>query len=181
MPYQADRTTRNSRSGVQWNRTQESIRTQRPAMGVGTRTAHTVHGVMVAAVGGQGVPTSGEDGAKPVPYKLASEEANHLVCHTWNGTTEGTTEIRVAKPTKLRQVASEDIDGWVVNYVYGGIGRTATFEDATTEAQAIVPCYLVGDVIWTMEVDDSFVTSGSPATTITILDINVDGRAWAKV
>jgi hypothetical protein len=111
-------------------------------------------------------------------YRLKSIQSEYLTCRTWNGTTEGGTDIYVAKNHKLRcSIASAVIDGVTVTYTYplaDNVSRTATIT-TTSEDQVIVPRYLVNDLIFAVES-----SSGTGVSGKTLIDLNVDGRAWAK-
>ena len=112
-------------------------------------------------------------------YRYKSQASDHLVCRTWDGTTEGGGDVAIAKPHKLRNsVTSATIDGVAVTYTYGGTFVTRTATIATIdEDQVIVPRYLVNDLIFAVD------SSGGTAITGTLqnkIDLNVDGRAWAK-
>ena len=115
--------------------------------------------------------------------KVVAEFNDHLTCHTWDGTSEGTDAIHVAKPPTLRLTP---YDGQTVNgitYNYTGYNtRTAENEDEETEDQQITPDYAAGDVIFAVK----NIAGGTGATDDEYvdcewLDLNVDGRAWAKV
>lgn len=73
--------------GDGWNTSVEALRSHRPSAGPGILTTHTPHGVMhEAAI----VPAAyGNPGNPPVRLRVKSVEANHLVCRSWDGTTEG--------------------------------------------------------------------------------------------
>ena len=107
--------------------------------------------------------------------RLKSIQADYLTCRTWDGTTEGSTDILVAKSYKLRNaIVSAVIDGVTVTYAYPDtVTRTATIS-GSNETQVIVPRYLVNDLILGMTVGYTGVTS------VTIIDLNLDGRAWSR-
>ena len=66
------------------------------------------------------------------------------------------------------------IDGVTVTYAYPDtVTRTATIS-GSNETQVIVPRYLVNDLILGMTVGYTGVTS------VTIIDLNLDGRAWSR-
>lgn len=116
-------------------------------------------------------------GLKVATYHYKSMTTEGLSCRTWDGTTEGTQIIYIAKPPKLRYtVTSEVIDGVTVTYsAYSGQTRHAAGSNGQSENQAIVPRYLVDDVIFAV----SCYTGALEATAaITLLDLNIDGRAW---
>jgi hypothetical protein len=112
-------------------------------------------------------------------YRLKSVQGDYVTCRTWDGTTEGGTDVYIAKPMKLRNsITSATIDGVSVTYSYTTtVARTATIS-SVDEDQVIVPRYLADDLIYAISADYTSVSvSGTPLTKI---DINADGRAWAK-
>lgn len=132
-------------------------------------------------------------------FRLKSMGTNVLVCRTWDGTSEGDTDTFVAKPTKLQpRIAYERIDGVLWTYTYpSNTERVASATGQPDEQQNIVPRYLVpatytgpgpgfptvvypGDEIFAAQFEDAlFVADG--VTPVYYQDLNVDGRAWAKV
>lgn len=61
--------------------------------------------------------TSGAAAARM--FKLVSVQGDYLTCHTWDGTTEGSTAIFIAKDPKLREsLGSESIFGVTHMYSY---------------------------------------------------------------
>jgi hypothetical protein len=110
-------------------------------------------------------------------YRLKAVGADTLTCRTWDGATEGGTDVTVAKNHKLRNsIASAVIDGVTVNYTYPTTTTRIASIGASSESQVVVPRYIVNDIV--------FVTSpsgGTGVSSVSKLDINADGRAWAKV
>lgn len=101
-----------------------------------------------------------------------------LVCHTWDGTNEGTEDMIVAKPARLRNEAS-----WNgLTFTYTTPQEREADDGSDTEDQVVVPAYVIDDIIYVAAVDFTDVTDGgSPAVPLILLDINADARAWAKV
>lgn len=107
-----------------------------------------------------------------------TDEGDYVTCRTWDGTNEGATDIPVAKPYKLRKSpwhnGSAIIDGVNVSYIYStNVKRTASVPSGYSEVQVVVPRYLVNDVIFAAETETG-------VTDASWLDINADGRAWAR-
>lgn len=86
--------------------------------------------------------------AQSQAYKIVSESSEYLICHTWDGSTEGSSSITVAKPPYLRSAPTSD------------------------GAATILPLYSEGDVIWADSVNYTGVSGA------TLLDKNVDARRW---
>lgn len=117
-------------------------------------------------------------------YRFKSMMGDWLVCRTWDGITEGTTDIKIAKPPRLRfsVLTLTMIDGTVITYTdydTDNQTRTATDDSGKTESQVIGEPYLLNDIIYaaparTLVRDDT-------GKTITLLDLNDDGRAWEQI
>jgi hypothetical protein len=118
----------------------------------------------------------------PVPrtrrFRVKTISDNHLVCRTWDGTNEGTTDIKVAKPWLLRYSTAAR-----TGYSYSAWGsdkqtRTSTkAADSSTEAQAVVPLYVANDEIWAVSCDTGVTVSSEK---LSLLDLNLDARLWMK-
>lgn len=129
-------------------------------------------------------------------YRIKSYAQDHYVCRTWDGTTEGSTDVLVAKPKALRgSIASDHIldpSGSLtidISYTYSGnyLTRTASKTGGTfspgidQEAHVIVPGFYAGltgnfDEIWASTVDSTGVAAAP-----TIMDDNRDARVWTSV
>lgn len=117
-------------------------------------------------------------------FKLKSVSADYLTCRTWDGATEGGTDVYIAKAPKLRHVGSESIAGTTWNYTYSAEsgyedGKRVASDGTNSEKQVVIPVYIIGDEIFASTPDaGTDVTVG--ADELTFLDLNVDGRAWAR-
>lgn len=163
---------------MQWHRRhQQATHSQRLLPGKGVRLKRLSGGTIVNAI------PRGIGGVKLSLYRFKVMDEDFIVCRTWDGTNEGDKDILIAKPTKLRfSIDTETIDGIVGTYTaYDTTTQTrhASFgSPAVEEDQVIVPRYLVDDEIYVMPartliVDDDGKDLG-------LIDINVDGRAWAS-
>jgi hypothetical protein len=111
-----------------------------------------------------------------VRYRIKSIQNNYVTCRTWDGTTEGTTDVLIAKPRKLRHVYGN----------YPGLTSLTTVDAQTgtatngtiTETWIVTPAYVVDDDLWAVTVAATGVTDGS-GNAIVNLDVNDDARAWA--
>ena len=114
-------------------------------------------------------------------FKVVTVYGDYVSCKTWDGTTLGTTKINIAKPYLLRRTPFHGLsrDGISYNYT-SNIARTAT-QGATSESQVIVPSYVANDIIYAAQGVNGGVDVTVSGTKLLWLDINVDGRAWAKV
>jgi len=124
----------------------------------------------------------GAGAAQTQMFKVVSVEVDYIVCHAWDGETEGQEAVLVALPYLLRMTPFDGQTRDGITYDYDSeITRTAT-KDADTEDQVIVPSYIAGDVIFAA----TGIIGGTDATgpnseVLDRQDLNVDGRAWAKV
>jgi len=109
-------------------------------------------------------------------------ETEFIICRSWDGTTEGSVDVKIAKPPKLRfSITSETIDG--TDVTYDGYDLTAQTRNATdgttTETQVIVPRYLVDDLIFASRANS--LATDEDENPIGLMDENRDARAWASV
>lgn len=114
-----------------------------------------------------------------VQANVVEQGGDWLKVLTWDGTTEGTTEIIVAKPYLLRR----SITSWNgITYTYTSDYEREATDGVDTEDQVIVPAYVADDIVYIVRVSafgtDVEDEDGNP---VYWLDLNVDGRAWAKV
>ena len=156
-------------------------------VGPGLRASYRVDGTLIEL---EGRAASGGAGGTIQQYKVTVISDDSITCRTWDGTTDGTSDVIVAKPYRLRKTPWNgitvvyDFNGTSYSIVYSYLAtpgfRTAQVTvggTQTTESQAIIPIYKVGDIIYATEPEggtDVFVGSA-----VTWLDLNVDARAWA--
>lgn len=133
------------------------------------------------SAGGSGVFASGS----ATQYRVKSVQGDYLTCRTWDGTTEGSDDVYIAKPFKLRHsITSAVLDGATVNYTYASLAnnldgtRTATPTSGSAETELVVPRWLANDLIYAVQSNATGVSVGGNA--LTMVDINADGRAWVK-
>jgi hypothetical protein len=146
--------------------------------GRGYRTRRTTAGIILDINPGKGGTGLGL-------FRFKSMQNDYLVCRSWNGTVEGTQDVYIAKPPKLRfSISTETIDGVVVAYSgYGPLTQTRNASGGgNSESQVIVPRYLVNDLIYAMPAPTLVTFVQGPKTIkVGLLDINADGRAWSAV
>lgn len=124
-------------------------------------------------------------------------DANLLRCVDWDGSIEGTTVVWILKPYKLWNTSRWLVDNVDIFYAYSVdfIFRVASYSNPpfgdVLENQIIVPRYIVpyaafpsngrpahaGDIIHAGKLKSPQSVNGK---TIEYIDLNVDGRAWAK-
>lgn len=127
------------------------------------------------------------DTRRPVSqFLLKSVSDDHLVCRTWDGATEGSANVNVAKPPALRRTGWHGVTVVGITYTYTGTQARTAVQGTTTENQVIIPAYqtasgqYIGNVIYAVQPQGGtgVVVNGEA---VVWQDLNVDGRAWAKV
>lgn len=137
-------------------------------------------------IGGAG---GGPNAAPFSRYRPKTVESEHYVCRLLTvgaeGEVEGDTDILIARPFEHRNsILSETIDGQQYVYTYGSTTERVS-TGPTTETEQIVPHILLegleGDTLTTIiaAAADTGVTVDGQV--LTLIDINVAGRAWARI
>lgn len=111
-----------------------------------------------------------------IRMRVVSVHNNHLLCTRWIGAGWSSIQEKVAKPFLLRASITTR-NG--INYTFTDpFTRTAT-QASNTETQVIVPSYVANhDEIFAVPLPHTGVIDSGRE--LTLLDLNVDGRAWAK-
>ena len=127
--------------------------------------------------------SKGKSAASMRQFKILSIEADHLICNTFDGTAQGTENFKVAKSYLLRQTPFDGETRAGLSYVYSAsTTRVATLVE--TETQVVVPSYVVSDIIYAAKQVKGgvgvTVTTDGVTEKLEWLDLNIDGRAWAK-
>jgi len=122
---------------------------------------------------------AGAGGAAASPFRIKEIWENVLVCRTWDGTSDGDTNIYVAKPYLLQQVESH------YPWIDGSSLTSVNTQEITVEVSSIeytwrvtLP-YAVNEVIWATPytLGDIMVTT----TEVVWMDDNRNGHAWGEV
>lgn len=122
-------------------------------------------------------------------YRLKSVQNDYLTCRAFNGTTEDTKDIFIAKPFRLRRTPfdgltiafSSDGENYSAAYAYASANKRAVTISGTAETQIVIPRFKVDfDLIYARTVREDLNLRATNGSKITLLDINADGRAWAK-
>jgi hypothetical protein len=123
-------------------------------------------------------------------YRLKSVEDNYLVGRAWDGTTEGDTDVYIAKRPETREVPSAILYGVTYNYTYlagpDALNYSRVSDNgATTEAQLVTPPWELDGLIFASPVPFSGVLahaiptdSQSPLVDLKLMDTSP--RCWAK-
>lgn len=107
--------------------------------------------------------------------------ANDTLTATPIGGTSPSDDLTIAKPYLLRYTPFHTVAYNGITYTYSSATARQGDDGAATEDQIIVPPYVVGDEIIAMAVDGADLNdNGTTLDDVKWMDINVDGRAWAK-
>lgn len=159
------------------NRLRAAVKARTPRQGCGVKLKEGTDGFIIQSEPG-GARGSSEPAASVESFSVRQMFADVMLCRR---TSDGVDHY-VIKPTKLRNsIGGESLDGVTILYSYDltYVARVASFS-GTTEAQLIVPRYIINDIIWAIPVPEGNYTSSIGVTVVAEwMDINVDGRAWA--
>ena len=172
---------------AEWNAMVDALKSQRITSGGGLKMTVTPFGTMPSIQKQWSAPGAPGGAASPVErFRLKSVQGDYITCRTWDGTTEGGSDVKIAKPPKLRRsIASESIEGTTVSYSYASRtnnldGKRDASAGGVTITEIVMPVYIVNDEIFAakpLRGTDVVVSS----VELEYLDINVDGRAWGMV
>jgi hypothetical protein len=117
-------------------------------------------------------------------FHFKQDAGNYLVCVTWDGTTEGTEPVNIAKRPKLRtSLATETIEGIVYNYTYtpvvsGGItvSYTRNTTGGATQTDKVTPPYLLNDIVLAMQLNTGLLDASGDSVDWQ----DMSERAWGK-
>jgi len=148
---------------------------QRARMGgVGrTRAAYTTQRSFVEVVEEDAVAAE-QDSIVVQRYRVKTNSFQYLICRTWDGTTEGSTDVYVAKPPHLRVAVGTDFTQRTVTATPDGGGS------AVPATETVTPAYSTNSEIFAYEPEGGtgVVTITTPNTAVTWLDINAEERQW---
>lgn len=112
----------------------------------------------------------------PNRYKIVSVGNDVLLCHTWDGTTEGADSIIIAKPYLLRRTPFHGQTRNGVTYSYtNAYTRTASKSGEDNITEIITTSYQAGDIIRAIP-GPTDVTYEDEV--VMLEDANNDGRDW---
>ena len=118
-------------------------------------------------------------GGKIRRFEVVSVDDDYIVCIEPGDTSSDPKYYNIAKPYLLQRTPFDGETRDAISYAYtSATERTATDETYEEEDQVIVPNYVAGDIIYAAFAP----TGGTGVEDASMwLDLNVDGRAWAKV
>ena len=165
-----------SSNGAPWlNKLNAAVRRRSILPGAGYGVERTNSGTFLKITPGAGRGTTG------TTYRVKSANGDYLVCRTWDGTTEGASDVKVAKPFDARQIAGETLGG--VDFTYSGYTaaalnseRVAAFSGGP-ETQQVTPLWKVDGLIHVAAINFSGVTADGADLKL----IEVSSRCWAKI
>ncbi len=121
-------------------------------------------------------------------FRVKSVQGDYVTCRTWDGTTEGSSDVLVAKPPQLRHsISSQPINGVTVSYSGYSIdgttyvcSRTASGSGYSDQTEYVLPVWQKStgqdSELWAFKPKD-----GTGVTDCDWLDLNIDARAWCEV
>lgn len=119
--------------------------------------------------------------------RVKSVDGDYLTCRTWDGTTEGSYDIAVAKPPHLRHsLTSQNVNGVTVSYgsfgITGGMcQRTASAGGYVTQTEWVLPVWQIAGTGTDAEIWADMPAGGTGVEGTTLMDTNRDARAWCQV
>lgn len=121
-------------------------------------------------------------------FKVITEMEDYVTCNAFDGVDSGDLVYNVAKPYLLRRTPFDGETRKSITYTYSSNYQRTADDGVDTESQIIVPSYTAGDIIYAvMGIAGSTsvwqdTSSAEPGRNkIFWVDLNVDGRCWAKV
>lgn len=153
-----------------------AVNSNRIVSGVGYTVRESTNGSVLE------ISSGGGGGAVSSPMIIQTALANYFVCRTWDGTTEGSTDILVAKSYNCRQPASRIYLGVTYDYTYtagaDSVNDTRVSDNGTdTETQMVTPPYDDDMIIWAKRVS----WSGVEVDDVDLKLMEDTERCWAKV
>lgn len=175
---------------AEFNRMIDYIREISPVAGRGMKLSRNTNGTLFTVEQGR-LATVGIR-----QYRLVSTQNDFHTCNAWDGTTAAEGEIYIARPFEHRagnfhlQTIAYSSDGDVFNasFNYASPTKRTKTINGTAEEQVLTPLYKSDfTIIYAIECLDPITVgpSNTPLTdpndqVITLLDLNLDGRAWTK-
>ena len=171
-------------------RVQQALLQLRPVESPGIRVERPSRGMRLKPVVMPGSPPAPAGGGA-TRYRVKDVEGDYLVCRTFDGTVEGSTDVLVAKPPELRHsLVAQTIENVAVSYVYSTRAnnldgkRVASATGFESQTEIVLPVFIVANTsdgeIWAdkpeggtgVEVDD---------VELEWMDTNRAGRAWCEI
>lgn len=161
----------------QFNRLLEYVDEISPKQGHGVKTNRSPNGTMISV---DAVPDTGSEIQQ---FKLKSVQGDYITCRSWNGTSEGSSDVFIAKPFRLRRDPFDQqtivFPTYTASYSYtNNTQRTETIS-GVNEEQVVIPVFNPNfDIIYAIDCDGLNISTVDDEP-ISLIDLNLDGRAWA--
>ena len=111
-------------------------------------------------------------------FSVVSVHDDYLICQAWDGEFLSGINVQIAKPFLLKNSFFDGFSYDGVSYTYIDVNTREATDGTTTETQIVTPAYSIEATIYAVrDVLGGVDLNGSG---IEWLDLNVDGRAWAK-
>jgi hypothetical protein len=130
---------------------------------------------------------TGTSGSGIAEYKIKQVLGNYLSCVSWDGTTEGTTFVNIAKQFLLRESLPTPRTEGGIAYAFtyqAGIDASNRYRkktrvaDSSIETQLVAPPWVIDDVVYAMPASTSVLDSDGNEVKWLML---ADSRQWTAV
>lgn len=125
----------------------------------------------------------GSGGGAVNQYRFKEMFGDYYRCRTWDGTTEGSNDVYVAKPYYLRRGVFHGATINSITYTFSS-NHTSRWALNTTNGrtiyQIIVPEYQTDDQIYGAALAGGIAATTDAGSPITVVDQNPDGRFWVR-
>ena len=116
-------------------------------------------------------------------FKIASIDNDHLLCNTWNGTTQGDEDYAVAKPYLLRKTPFDGETRSGITYAYSAAQTRTADNGSNADTETVQPSYVAGDILYAIPfvlggTDTEYDDGQFGTVAVSWLDLNTDGRQW---
>ena len=187
MPRLPRKIPGSSAYAMEFNAVVDYLVSLRPATSVGTLTEHNTFGVIRR--GNAKVAPGKQSGGSASRFRVKSVQGDYLTCHTLEGTTEGSTDIYIAKQPDLRHsLTAQTVNSVSVTFdtfsISGGVClRTAKATGYPNQIEMVIPQYQIAGTgpdseIWADEPSGGTgVTKDGTALTW----MSRDSRAWCQI
>lgn len=164
------------------NALREYVASLRLAPGRYTHVRHTTLGQAVDV----DLPTIARGGTDIRTFRIRTIEDDSLTCVHWDGETEGA-QVTVARPWTLRRYVYEALSGGTMTFSYVGAQERIASDGTNTERHLVTKAYVEQEMIVAAKLETIQPADANAKTelyktehTWNWLDLNMDGRDWAR-
>lgn len=151
--------------------------------GPGYRLRRTAGGMVldIESRGGSAAATGGTQ------YHLKTVQSDYITCRTWDGSSDGATDIHIAKPYKWRNsIASDLLQGITHTYTYTsnvdglGVDNVSRINSwsSTSETEMMFPVWVFNEIIHAVPMNHTGVTVSGKELKLLMVS---SPRQWGKV